>query len=158
MATLEDLFGGGDGNYGPKVINLKNVGEWIKGTVTKIDNKAPTYEMIKQADGKFKPGNQKFWVDGKPKAVPADEAERAGLNPVTQIELHLKDVVGEWRGKPDDITEARVVVTGSANEREVFKAALVEAGSIDVGDGFGKKLDDRDGNNKYHEMKIVHPS
>lgn len=155
MATLDDLFGG-QGNYGPRVVNLKNEGEFIKGVITKIDNKAPTYEMVRQADGKYKPGLQKFWVDGKPKGVPADEAERAGLNPVTQIELHLDQVTGQWSGKQADVTTARVVVTGSANEREVFKAALVEAESIDVGDVFGKKLVKRDGNQKFHEMKIVH--
>jgi hypothetical protein len=114
--------------------------------------------MVQQADGKFRPGNHKFWVDGKPKGVPADEAERAGLNPVHQIEIHLKDVVGEWDGKPADITEARVSVTGSANEREAFKAAMAEAGSIDEGDVFGKKLDKRNGNKKEHSMKIVKAS
>lgn len=153
--NLDDLFGGnGGGSYGPRVVNLKNEGEFIKGVITKIDNKAPTYEMVRQADGKYKPGLQKFWVDGKPKGVPADEAERAGLNPVTQIELHLEQVTGQWSGKTD-ATTARVVVTGSANEREVFKAALIEAESIDVGDIFGKKLDKRDGNQKFHSMKIV---
>ena len=158
MATLEDLFGGNGGNYGPKLVNLKNVGEFIKGTITKIDNQAPTFEMVRGVDGKYKPGLQKFWVEGKPKGVDSETATRAGLRPVTQIELHLKDVVGEWVGKPADITEARVVVTGSANEREVFKATLAEAGSIDEGDGFGKKLIDRDGNQKSNEMKIIKPS
>jgi hypothetical protein len=140
------------------VVNLKSVGEFIKGTITKIDNKAPTMEMVRQADGKYRPGNQKFWVDGKPKAVPADEAERAGLNPVTQIMITIKGVTGKWAAKPEDITpetEFRVSATGSANEREAFKEAVTETGSIDLGDTFGKKLDDRDGNAKYHSMKVV---
>lgn len=151
MPTLEELLGGGK-NFGPKFVNLKNAGEFIKGVITKIDTEAPVTEWDVAAG---KPGLQKFWVDGKPKGVPKDEAERAGLNPVYQIEIHLKDVVGEWEGKTADITEARVSATGSANEREVFKAAVSEAGSIDEGDVFGKKLDKRTGNKKEHSMKVV---
>ena len=152
MPTLDELLGGGKGNYGPKFINLKNPGEFIKGVITKIDTEATVSEWDAAAN---KPGLQKFWVDGKPKGVPKDEAERAGLNPVHQIEIHLKDVVGEWDGKTADLTEARVTATGSANEREAFKAAVSEAGSIDVGDVFGKKLDKRNGNKKEHSMKVV---
>lgn len=152
MPTLEELMGGGKGSYGPKFINLKNPGEFIKGTVTKIDTEATVHEWDASAG---KPGLQKFWVDGKPKGVAKDEAERAGLKPVHQIEIHLKDVVGQWADKPADITEARVTATGSANEREAFKAAMAEAGSIDEGDTFGKKLDSRNGNKKEHSMKIV---
>jgi len=151
MATLDDLFGN-KGSYGPKFVNLKNAGEFIKGVITKIDTEATVSEWDTTNN---KPGLQKFWVDGKPKGVPKDEAERAGLRPVHQIEIHLKDVVGEWDGKPADLTEARVTATGSANEREVFKAAVTEAGSIDEGDVFGKKLDARSGNKKNHSMKIV---
>lgn len=152
MPTLDELLGGGKGSYGPKFVNLKNAGEFIKGVVTKIDTEATISEWDPVAN---KMGLQKFWVDGKPKGVAADEAQRAGLNPVHQIEIHLKDVVGEWEGKPADLTEARVTATGSANEREVFKAAVTEAGSIDEGDVFGKKLDKRNGNKKEHSMKIV---
>lgn len=151
MATLDDLFGGKK-DFGPKFVNLKNAGEFIKGVVTKIDMEATVSDWDSVNN---KPGLQKFWVDGKPKGVPKDEAERAGLNPVHQIEIHLKDVVGEWEGKPADLTEARVTATGSADEREKFKAAVTEAGSIDDGDVFGKKLDKRTGNRKEHSMKIV---
>lgn len=151
MPTLEELMGGGK-SYGPKFVNLKNPGEFIKGTVTKIDTEATVSEWDASAG---KPGLQKFWVDGKPKGVPKDEAERAGLKPVHQIEIHLKDVVGQWEGKPADLTEARVTATGSANEREAFKAAMADAGSIDVDDTFGKRLDHRSGNKKEHSMKIV---
>lgn len=152
MPTLDELLGGGKGNYGPKFINLKNAGDWIKGVVTKIDTEATVSEWDVANN---KPGLQKFWVDGKPKGVAKDEAERAGLNPVHQIEIHLKDVVGEWQGKPADITEGRVSVTGSANEREAFKAAMADAGSVDIGDVFGKRLDARIGNKKEHSFKIV---
>lgn len=152
MPTLAELLGS---NSGPKFINLKNSGEFIKGVVTKIDNEAPVYEMVPDASGKYRQGNQKFWVDGKPKGVPADEAKAAGLKPVHQIEIHLKDVVGEWENKPADLTEAKVSATGSANEREAFAIAVTEAGSIDVGDVFGKKLDRRSGNKKEHSMKVV---
>ena len=151
MPTLEELMGGGK-SYGPKFVNLKNPGEFIKGTVTKIDTEATVSEWDASAG---KPGLQKFWVDGKPKGVPKDEAERAGLKPVHQIEIHLKDVVGQWEGKPADLTEARVTATGSANEREAFKAAMADAGSIDVDDTFGKRLDHRSANKKEHSMKIV---
>lgn len=151
MATLDDLFGGGK-DFGPKFINLKTAGEFIKGVVTKIDTEATVSDWDSANN---KPGLQKFWVDGKPKGVPKDEAERAGLRPVHQIEIHLTGVVGQWEGKADDITDARVTATGSANEREVFKAAVAEAGSIDEGDTFGKKLDKRVGNKKDHSMKIV---
>lgn len=150
MATLDDLFGKKD--FGPKFVNLKNAGEFIKGTVTKIDTEATVTEWDTTNN---KPGMQKFWVDGKPKGVPKDEAQRAGLNPVYQIEIHLTNVVGQWADKPADITEARVTATGSANEREAFKAAVTEAGSIDEGDTYGKKLDKRNGNKKEHSMKIV---
>lgn len=152
MATLDDLFGGGQGNYGPKVVNLKNEGEFIKGVITKIDTEATVSDWDVSTG---KPGLQKFWVDGKPKGVAADEAERAGLRPVHQIEIHLKDVVGQWEGKAADITEARVTATGSANEREVFKQVVSEAGSIDEGDTFGKKLESRNGNKKTHSMKLI---
>lgn len=151
MPTLEELLTKGK-NYGPKFVNLKNPGEFIKGVVTKIDTEATVMEWDAVNN---KPGLQKFWVDGKPKGVPKDEAERAGLNPVHQIEIHLSDVVGQWEGKPADLTEARVTVTGSADEREAFKAAMADAGSIDKGDVFGKKLDSRSGNKKKHSMKIV---
>lgn len=151
MPTLEELMGGGK-NYGPKFINLKNAGEFIKGVVTKIDTEATVSDWDTTNN---KPGLQKFWVDGKPKGVPKDEAERAGLNPVHQIEIHLTNVTGQWTGKPADITEARVTATGSANERAAFKAAMEEAGSIDEGDVFGKKLDARDGNKKEYSIKIV---
>ena len=154
MPTLDDLLGGGK-NYGPRLVNLKTAGEYIKGVITKIDTEAHVFDMVQQADGKFRPGNKKYWVDGKPKGVPEDEAQRAGLNPVYQVEIHLKDVVGEWEGKPADITEARVSATGSADEREKFKAAVLEVGSIDIGDVFGKKLDSRTGNRKNHSMKVV---
>lgn len=151
MPTLEELLGGGK-NYGPKFVNLKTAGEFIKGVITKIDTEA-TVSDWDQVNNKL--GLQKFWVDGKPKGVPKDEAERAGLNPVHQIEIHLTNVTGQWENKPADITEARVTATGSADEREKFKAAVTEAGSIDVGDVFGKKLDKRTGNKKEHSFKIV---
>lgn len=154
MPTLNDLLGSGK-DFGPKFVNLKNAGEFIKGVITKIDPEATVSDWDAVNN---KPGLQKFWVDGKPKGVPADEAERAGLKPVHQIEIHLSEVVGQWAGKPADITEARVTATGSANEREVFKAAVEEAGgTIDVGDVFGKKLDERNGNKKTHSMKLTHP-
>lgn len=154
MPTLEELLGGGK-NYGPKFVNLKTAGEFIKGVITKIDTEA-TVSDWDQVNNKL--GLQKFWVDGKPKGVPKDEAERAGLNPVHQIEIHLTNVTGQWENKPADITEARVTATGSADEREKFKAAVTEAGSIDVGDVFGKKLDTRTGNIKKHSFKIVKAS
>ena len=151
MPTLDDLLGGGK-NLGPRLVNLKTAGEYIKGVITKIDTEATVFEWDTTNN---RPGMQKFWVDRKPKGVPKDEAERAGLQPVHQIEIHLKDVVGEWEGKPADITEARVTATGSADEREKFKAAVLEVGSIDIGDVFGKKLDSRNGNRKNHSMKVV---
>lgn len=151
MATLNDLFGGGK-DFGPKFVNLKNAGEFIKGVITKIDTEATVSDWDTTNN---KPGLQKFWVDGKPKGVPKDEAERAGLRPVHQIEIHLTQVVGEWADKPADITEARVTATGSANERDVFKQVVAEAGSIDEGDTFGKKLESRSGNRKTHSMKLI---
>lgn len=154
MATLDDLFNKG-ASFGPRFLNLKNKDEFVKGVITRIETDAPVQEMVRGADGKYKPGLNKYWMDGKPKAVPEDEAQRAGLRPVTQIMIHLKDVVGQWSGKQEDVTEVKVSVTGSQDEREAFKAAVAEAGSIDEGDIFGKKVDDRDGNLKKHSMKIV---
>jgi hypothetical protein len=78
VPTLDELLGGGK-NYGPKFVNLKSAGEFIKGVITKIDTEAIVTEWDTTNN---KPGLQKFWVDGKPKGVPADEAQRAGLNPV----------------------------------------------------------------------------
>jgi hypothetical protein len=148
MATLNDLFGGG-GNFGPKVANPKNVGEFVKGTIVKIDRKGIVQEW--DAINK-KPGLQKFWVDGKPKGVPADEAERAGLNPVHQLELHV-EVTGTNIEGVEGV--ARIVI-GSKDERERFKEAVEAAGgSIDVGDTIGKKLIKREGNLKFHEIKVI---
>lgn len=151
MPTLEELLIKGK-NYGPKFVNLKNPGEFIKGVVTKIDTEAKVFEWDAVNN---KPGLQKFWVDGKPKGVPKDEAERAGLSPVYRIEIHLKDIVGTWEGKPANLTEARTTATGSADEREAFQAAMADAGSIDEGDVFGKRLEGRVGNKKKNSMKIV---
>lgn len=153
MVTLEDLFGGK--NYGPKLLNLKAEGEFVKGVITRIDEKAPVFDLVPDATGKYRPGNKKYWVDGKPKSVPEDEAQRAGLNPVTQIEIYLKDITGQWAGRDESVTEVKVTATASANEREAFKAALVDAGSIDEGDVFGKKLTKRVGNIKSTDFKIV---
>lgn len=152
MATLDDLFGGG--KKFPHTVNLKNAGDFVKGVITKIETDAPVHEWDTSTK---KIGLQKFWVDGKPKGVPADEAERAGLNPVHQIMIHLSPFVGQgsWMEKAGD--EVRVPIN-SKDEREAFKAAVSDAdGSIDVGDTFGKKLDDRDGNKKYHTMKVARP-
>lgn len=154
MPTLEDLMGGGQ-NFGPRVVNLKNVGDFVKGVITDINPKGLTYEWDV---AKGKPGLQKFWVDGKPKGVPADEAERAGLNPVYQLEITLQPYVGqgEWLAKAGDAVRVPI---NSKDEREAFKAAVVEAdGSIDVGDTFGKRLDKRDGNKKEHSMKVSRPT
>lgn len=151
MPTLNDLLGGGT-KY-PHTVNLKNAGDFIKGVITKIDPAAPVMEWDAANN---KPGLQKFWVDGKPKGVPADEAERAGLNPVHQIMIYLTDFVGQgsWLEKADAAIGVRVPVN-SKDEREAFKAAVEAAdGTIDVGDIFGKKLDSRDGNKKTHSMKV----
>ncbi len=143
MPTLDDLFGFG-GEKKPKVVNLKNEGEFVKGVVTDIDPTAPVFEWD-QANNR--PGLQKFWVDGKPKGVAKDEAERAGLNPVHQIMITLETNDGLVR-----------VPVNSKDEREKFKAAVAEHGSIDVGDVLGKKLIKREGNKKEHEFKLVKAS
>lgn len=152
MPTLDELFGGKA--KGPKVVNLKNPGEFVKGVVTEIDPQGKTFEWDSVNK---RPGLQKFWVDGKPKGVPADEAERAGLKPVYQILITLSPFVGQgtWT---EGAGEAVRVPINSKEEREAFKAAVAEnGGSIDVGDTFGKKLDSRDGNTKTHSMKVSSP-
>lgn len=143
MPTLDDLFGN-SGEKKPKVINLKVEGEFIKGVITDIDPAAPTFEWD-QTNNRV--GLQKFWVDGKPKGVAKDEAERAGLNPVNQIMITLETNDGLIR-----------VPVSSKDEREKFKAAVAEHGSIDVGDILGKKLVKRVGNNKEHEFKLTKAS
>jgi hypothetical protein len=143
MPTLDDLFGNG-GEKKPKVMNLKAEGEFVKGVITEIDTTAPTFEWDNQKNG---PGQQKFWVDGKPKGVAKDEAERAGLQPVHQIMVTLETNDGLVR-----------VAVSSKDEREKFKAAVAEHGSIDVGDILGKKLVKRVGNNKEHEFKLIKAS
>lgn len=141
MATLNDLFGG-SGEKRPKVKNLKNVGEFAKGVIKEIDTEAPTFEWDQTKNA---PGLQKYWVDGKPKGVPKDEAERAGLNPVHQIMITAEDAEGEFR-----------LAFSSKDEREKLKQAIIDAGgSIDVGDIIGKKLTERNGNIKTHEVKVV---
>lgn len=140
MPTLDDLFGFG-GEKKPKVANLKNEGEFVKGVVTDIDPTAPVFEWDQSSN---RPGLQKFWVDGKPKGVAKDEAERAGLNPVHQIMITLETNDGLVR-----------VPVNSKDEREKFKAAVAEHGSIDIGDVLGKKLIKRVGNIKEHEFKLV---
>lgn len=140
MPTLDDLLGGGAKR--PKVVNLKNVGEFVKGVITQIDTDAPVFDWD-QANNRI--GLQKYWVDGKPKGVPESEAKAAGLNPVHQIMITLETNDGLVR-----------VPVNSKDERDAFKAAVTEAGgSIDVGDVLGKKLVKRDGNRKTHEFKLV---
>lgn len=140
MPTLDELFGFG-GEKKPKVVNLKNEGEFVKGVITDIDPTAPVFEWDQSNN---RPGLQKFWVDGKPKGVAKDEAERAGLNPVHQIMITLETNDGLVR-----------VPVNSKDEREKFKAAVAEHGSIEPGDILGKKLIKRVGNIKEHEFKLV---
>lgn len=140
MPTLDDLFGSGEKRA--KVANLKTVGEFVKGVVKKIDTDAPVFEWDQSSN---RPGLQKFWVDGKPKGVPKDEAERAGLNPVHQIMITVETNDGEVR-----------VPFNSKDEREKFKQAVIDNdGSIEVGDVLGKKLIERNGNIKVHEVKLI---
>jgi len=141
MPTLDELLGG-SGEKRPKVINLKNVGEFVKGVITQIDTDAPVFEWDQSNN---RPGLQKFWVDGKPKGVAKDEAERAGLNPVHQIMVTVETNDGLVR-----------IPFNSKDEREKFKQAIIDAGgSIDVGDTLGKKLIERTGNIKTHEVKLI---
>jgi len=140
VPTLDDLFGG-SGEKRPKVINLKTEGEFVKGVITDIQVDAPVFEWDQSNN---RPGLQKFWVDGKPKGVAKDEAERAGLNPVHQIMITLETNDGLVR-----------VPVNSRDEREKFKAAVAEHGSIDVGDILGKRLVKRVGNIKEHEFKLT---
>lgn len=140
MPTLDDLFGNGEKRA--KVINLKTEGEFVKGVIKAIDTTAPVFEWDQTSN---RPGLQKFWVDGKPKGVPKDEAERAGLNPVHQIMITIETNDGEVR-----------VPFASKDEREKFKQAVIDnGGSIDVGDILGKKLVKRVGNIKEHEVKVI---
>lgn len=141
MPTLDELLGG-SGEKRPKVVNLKNVGEFVKGVITQIDTDAPVFEWDQSNN---RPGLQKFWVDGKPKGVAKDEAERAGLNPVHQIMVTVETNDGLVR-----------IPFNSKDEREKFKQAVIDAGgSIDIGDTLGKKLTERQGNIKTHEVKLI---
>lgn len=140
MPTLDDLLGGGAKR--PKVVNLKTVGEFVKGVITEIATDAPVFDWDSSNN---KIGLQKFWVDGKPKGVAEQEAKAAGLKPVHQIMITLETNDGLVR-----------VPVNSKDEREAFKTAVSEAGgSIDVGDVLGKKLVAREGNRKTHEFKLV---
>lgn len=141
MPTLNELLGG-SGEKRPQVANLKTVGEFVKGVITEISTDAPVFEWDQTNN---RPGFQKFWVDGKPKGVAKDEAERAGLNPVHQIMITVETNDG-----------LRRIPINSKDEREAFKQAVIDAGgSIDVGDILGKKLIKREGNIKTHEIKLV---
>lgn len=141
MATLNDLFGG-SGEKRPPVKNLKVVGEFVKGIVKEISTDAPVFEWD---NANQKPGFQKFWVDGKPKGVAKDEAERAGLNPVHQIMITLETNDGLVR-----------IPVNSKQEREAFKQAVIDNGGTIEPDvhGVGKKLIAREGNIKTHEYKV----
>lgn len=140
MATLDDLFGSSEKRA--KVANLKAEGEFVKGVIKQIVTDAPVFEWDTTNN---KVGFQKFWVDGKPKGVPKDEAERAQLNPVHQIMVTIETNDGELR-----------VPFNSKDEREKFKQAVIDnGGSVDVGDILGKKLVKRVGNIKEHEVKLV---
>jgi hypothetical protein len=142
VPTLDELMGGGAKR--PKVINLKNVGEFVKGVVTEIATDAPVFDWD-QANNKI--GLQKFWVDGKPKGVPESEAKAAGLNPVHQIMITAETNDGLVR-----------IPVNSKQEREAFKQAIIDnGGSIDAGDVIGKKLIKREGNIKTHEFKVSTP-
>lgn len=141
MPTLEELMGG-SGEKRPKVANLKVVGEFVKGVITDIQTDAPVFGWDSSNN---RIGFQKFWVDGKPKGVAKDEAERAGLNPVHQIMITVETNDGLQR-----------IPINSKDERDGFKQAVINAGgSIDVGDILGKKLIAREGNRKTHEIKLI---
>lgn len=143
MATLNDLFGK---STGPKVVNLKEVGDSVAGVVQEIVTDAPVFEWDQVNK---RPGLQKFWVDGKPKGVPAQEAKAAGLNPVHQIMVTILTETGETLRVPFN----------SKDEREAFKSAVTDAGGeIDLGDTLGKKLVKREGNIKTHVVKVVRAS
>lgn len=143
MATLNDLFGK---STGPKVANLKEVGESISGVVQKIETDAPVYEWD---TANKRPGLQKFWVDQKPKGVPAQEAKTAGLQPVHQIMVTVLTETGDTVRIPFN----------SKDEREAFKSAVADAGGeINEGDTIGKKLVKREGNIKTHVVKVVRAS
>jgi len=143
MATLNDLFGGGDS---AKVVNLKTVGEAVTGVVTSISTDAPVFEWDSVNN---RIGLQKFWVDGKPKGVAKQEATAAGLNPVHQVMVTVTTPEG---------TSVRIPFN-SKDEREGLKAAVQEAGGeINEGDTLGKKLVKREGNIKTHVVKLVKAS
>lgn len=141
MANLSDL-GLVAGNKIP-VVNLKVVGEDVVGVVNEIDTKAPVFEWDAANN---KPGFQKFWVDGKPKGVAAQEAKTAGLQQVNQIMITITKADG---------TQVRVPFN-SKDEREALKSAIEEAGGeINIGDTLGKRLVGREGNNKTHAVKVI---
>lgn len=154
MPTLDDVFGKKE--YEPRMLNLKNQGEFVKGVITKVNEAYHSHEMVRTDTG-WKNGKNKYWVDGKPVAMDDESARTAGFNAVTETVLTLSDVVGHWKGKTDDVKEVRISVTGSKALREALKAGMlaVEGNSFDVGDVFGLKLDDRDGNVKYFSVKII---
>lgn len=142
MATLNDLFGSGEKKA--KVVNLKVVGEFVKGVVKEIDTTAPVFEWD-TANNKI--GFQKFWVNGKPKGVAESDAKQAGLNPVHQIMVTIETAEGEVR-----------VPFNNKDEREKLKEAIIaNDGSISPGDILGKRLTERVGNIKTHEVKLHTP-
>lgn len=131
---LNDLVGSG----GSKVINLKVEGEAIQGVITKIETEVPVMD--------FTTRKQKFWIDGKPQPADAAEAQANGYNPVHQIMITVTTKEGESVRVPFN----------SKDERDALKKAVEEAGGeINEGDTLGKKLVKRDGNKKYHVVKLV---
>lgn len=150
MPTVEELFGGSKPK-GPKVVNLKNVGDFVKGVITEIDRKAPVFEWD-TANNKI--GFQKFWVDGKPKGVPKEEAERSGLDPVHQIMITVSPFVGQGDFTAQATDTVRIPFN-SKDERDGLKNAVAEHGGVELGDTIGKRLAERNGNRKTHEIKIV---
>lgn len=142
MPNLNDL---GLGGGGPKiqVVNLKNVGDDVVGVITEIDTEAPVFEWDV---ANKKVGFQKYWVDGKPKGVPQQEAKAAGLQQVNQIMITVSKADG---------TLVRIPFN-SKDEREALKTAIEEAGGeINIGDTIGKRLIAREGNIKTHAVKVI---
>ena len=131
---LNDILGGG----GSQVINLKVEGEAVSGVITDIETDAKVYDFVSK--------NQKFWVDSKPTPVPAAEARAAGYSPVHQVMITVTREDGQSVRIPFN----------SKDERDALKVAIEAAGGeINVGDTIGKKLVKRDGNKKYHVVKLV---
>lgn len=146
MASLEDIFGGGDGDAKPKYADLKQPGDKVVGVIVgEPDLKVPVRD--------FKTKKNKYFVktgvgqSGWQVVLDGDfDPEKFEHRPVTKIVVTLQTADGkQYR-----------IDFNTKQEREALKQAMIETGlPLEEGVTIGKQVTARDGNNKTVAVKLA---